>query len=305
MNTYDLWLIKTKKVPLTAHQLARANHLSASEAGILLGVHPFSYRPASEMDVDEAVQLGRLLERPILRWGARATGHRIVCNQFRVCQSDKLLSAQHDALSLTDCGVGFEAKTAGIRGGFLARELWGADGTDQVPEWIIAQVQQQMIVSGLETVWIPALIGGRGNLLYRVNRNEELCKMLVERAHDFWENHVLKDIPPPNETPSLDLARVMRRTAGKTVVINGWAAATYWRECDAKAKECQKEADLAKAAMLAEAGDAEIVSTDEGTLKISKSPQERIDTAKLRKEFPDVAKKVTKTTDVVRVTWKE
>jgi predicted phage-related endonuclease len=97
----------------------------------------------------------------------------------------------------------------------------------------------------------------------------------------------------------------MHRTPKKTIVINGWKAATMWRELDKIAKNAQDAADEAKAAMLAEAGDAEIISTDTGTLKISKSSQDRIDSTKLRKEYPEVADKVTKTSEVIRVTWKD
>jgi predicted phage-related endonuclease len=305
MNLYDLWLIKSGRVPLTQHQERRRGLLTSGDAAILLGVDPWPYRPPAEILADEAVQLGRLLERPILRWGARRCGQRIVCNQFRVSEHAGLkLGAQHDALSLSDPSQGFEAKTAGLRGPFLASELWGEEGTDQVPPWILAQTQWQAIVSGLAVVWVPALLGGRGHRLYRIDANKDLRDILLEKAHEFWEQYVRRDTPPPSAPPGLDLARMMHRTKGKTVRIDGWKTAAAWRELDAAAKAAEKAADQAKAAMLAEAGDAEEVETETGKLSIKRVSVERLDSQALRAALPDVAAKYVKSTEQVRVVWK-
>lgn len=304
MNLYDLWILKTGRAELTPHQQRRKALMTSSNAAILLGCHPWPFRTGTNMEENEVVQLGRLLERPVLRWAARKLGQRIVRNQFRVCKTDRLFAAQHDALSLTD-PVGFEAKTSGLRGRTGYTEEWGEPGTDQVPYHILAQCQWQALVSELEVVWVPALIGGRGQILFKVERNEELIKILVERAHDFWDKHVLKDTPPEGDPPSLDLVKLTRRTRGKSITIPGWKAAVKWRKLDAKAKEAVTAAEKAKARVLADMGDAEEAETEAGRVKLTKVSSIRIDTKLLRSEHPEIAAECEKQVNQVRVTWKE
>ena len=45
---------------------------------------------------------------------------------------------------------------------------------------------------------VAVLLGQREYLVYKVKRDNELLMMMYEAGKDFWENYVLKDIPPPS-----------------------------------------------------------------------------------------------------------
>jgi len=67
---------------------------------------------------------------------------------------------------------------------------------DKVPQEYILQCQWYMAVTGLPKWYIAVIIGGNKFVTKEVEKDEELIEYLIEIAKNFWENHVLKNIPP-------------------------------------------------------------------------------------------------------------
>jgi predicted phage-related endonuclease len=167
----------------------------------------------------------------------------------------------------------------------------------------LVQCHVQALVSGLDVVHVPALLGGRGRAMYRVIPNKDLMDLILERATEFWEKHVQADIPP-DSPPTLEVVRYLKKTPGKRVPIEA-AKVREWRELDAAAKDMTKKADAAKAVVLALLGDAVEGESELGLVKLTRSKTERIDGDALREKFPEVAKEVSKESETQRVTFKE
>ncbi len=95
-----------------------------------------------------------------------------------------------------------EIKTFGLlSGGRGAAEVWGQEGTDQIPSWYFAQVQWQMFIVGpqIKEVDLHVMVPGFGDKLfytYTIKRDDELIDILAQKAHDFWQNNVLKEVAP-------------------------------------------------------------------------------------------------------------
>ena len=290
----------------------RLKHIGASEVSALFGLSPWrtaydvylekTGKLESSDEMNEAMALGHAMEGHLLRWAAQSEGVKIVRNQFRV-HAGGVLSATHDALARDGQPIGFEAKTAGVLRGYADREEWGEEGTDHIPEGYLLQCMAQIAVSGLDMVIMPALLGGRGRALYRVMPNKDLIDAIVERVGTFWEKHVLADTPPEG-LPSIEIVRRVRRTPGKRIRIDA-KAVQAWRVAAEAKKDAEENADAAQVAVLALMGDADEGESDMGIVKVSKTKTKRIDVDKLRKEFPDVAAKVTKETEGPRVSFKK
>jgi len=79
-------------------------------------------------------------------------------------------------------------------------------------------------------------------------------------------------------------------------------AAKDYRELQAMIKELEAEADAIKANITAhmEAVNAETLQADVFTIKYTAYTTQRIDTAAIKKELPDVAARYTKTTEARR-----
>lgn len=85
--------------------------------------------------------------------------------------------------------IGLECKTTSA---YNTKEWEG----DEIPAQYIVQVQHYMAVTGAKAWWIAVLIGGQRFLYKRVERDDELIDQLIEIERNFWENHVVKNVPP-------------------------------------------------------------------------------------------------------------
>ena len=92
---------------------------------------------------------------------------------------------------------------------------WGPDGSDEVPEYYLAQVMFGLAITGREQATIAALIGDDLRC-YIFERDEELCAELIHKAFDFWNNHVIPKVPPPAQTKE-DTSHMIKRFSGFTV----------------------------------------------------------------------------------------
>jgi len=73
------------------------------------------------------------------------------------------------------------------------REQW--EGS-KVPDEYYAQVQWQLFITGWKFCYLVFLIGNRTLDIKIIERNEEVIKNLAKKGKEFWEEFVVKNIPP-------------------------------------------------------------------------------------------------------------
>jgi putative phage-type endonuclease len=92
-----------------------------------------------------------------------------------------------------------------------SRKGWGEEGTDQIPLHIYYAAEWELGILGPE--WVrcdfAVLFSGNEFKMYYANRNETIIKELQHRADTFWQNHVLKDVPPEVSEEPLEDPKVM------------------------------------------------------------------------------------------------
>lgn len=113
---------------------------------------------------------------------------------------------------------GLEIKTTTFR----FADLWGEEFSDDIPEWILIQVQWYMGLDGLPFYDVPVLID-RELKIYRIQKNSELIKTLRLAGHKFWHEHVLAKIPPPtDEAPGWSdyFKAIYPIDSGKTIKVS-------------------------------------------------------------------------------------
>lgn len=184
----------------------RRSGIGASEAAAVLGVSP--YASPREVYLDKLGKLPPVEETEAMRWGnllepliaqeyTRRTGRAVVEQQvFMRHQTHQHILATLDGM--TDQGWPVEFKTTGE---WTAKDL-GAEGSDHLPEHWIVQAHQQMLLTEAERVDFAVLVGGQNLRLYRVNRDQEIVDLLVERLGEFWDRVQRRD--PPAELHRAD-----------------------------------------------------------------------------------------------------
>ena len=268
-------------MPLTNHQLdLRKNHLGASETPVVLGLSPYSMTPRDiywrkvadiEDEPTKAQARGHWLEDSLLDWAAEQLGAGIVRNQFRVLhegEGAEILSATHDALMQAK-PEGLEAKVVGRWNPEYAD--WGEEGTDQIPASIVIQVQQQMLVSGLEVVWLPVAIETTGleRRMYRVPRDEELIGLFRVPAVEWWRRHVVSRVVTGDDpTPPMAVLKRLNRIEGSVVDLDAAVAELIESREQVKAeiKAVEERDEALKCRIIEALGEAEAGRLPDGRL---------------------------------------
>lgn len=262
-------------------RLERHKHLGSSDAAAVLGYDPWrepydvwaektGKTLSHERRSNPAMNLGQALEPVVLDWAEGQLGP--LKRDHQVPHKGGILFANVDALALTHSPpVIVEAKTSGIMTP-LYRNAWGEDGTDEISAHIIIQVHHQMLclsnrlghVDLAMDARVPALLGGRGFVMYEVPRQESLLVSMDEQLHEWWAKHVVTDIPPEG-TPNRTTIKRLIRMPGKVVDLD-MEAVGHWMTCRDKAKEWKQLREMAEAKMLATFGDAEVGNCELGTV---------------------------------------
>lgn len=188
---------------------ARQDGIGASDVAAILGLSPWQtplgvYR--AKMGVPNEIPenlayWGHALEEPLAQWvrghhpevGLISDGFsaRSVQWPWLTASPDRIAYESRDGVRSPYCPV--ELKTSSAFG----RDKW-ADG---VPLYYEAQVQAQLAVLDAPYGWLAVLHGGNDPELYRVERDDQfITEHLVPKTREFWEQHVLAQVPPEPTT---------------------------------------------------------------------------------------------------------
>lgn len=255
-------------MPLTEQDLARRRQfVTATDVPAILGVSPW----ANSADVffhktqgiapktNPAMECGTLLEPKVLEWAGKALGE-LLPGDWRVSDNG-INAASLDAMTLA--GEPVEAKTTGIVGPGTPHQ-WGEEGSDQIPDYVLIQVQAQLFVTAQRRAWVPALIGGRGFALFQVRANDDLHELIARVSIEFWTRHIQEREPPPRVTASLDTLKRIIRQPNKCVELADELALKF-NAAKAVKKTAEEEYETAQAALLEAMGDAEAAKWSGGT----------------------------------------
>jgi putative phage-type endonuclease len=290
---------------LTERQKAeRQTGIGSSDAAAILGLD--RYRTpydvwlqktgrVGDMPVGEKARLGNAIERSLLgEIGDRLGRHVRAPRQTFVRQADRRtkLRANIDAM-LDNARRGSEVveiKTTG------QVDDWGPDGSPEVPDRVLVQIHHQLYCAESPRGFVACCRAFRGLelTLHPIERDEALVGRIVETCSRFWRDNVLADKPPAGVASPEFLAHRKRNREtvsldDKLAIVEELAAA---RE---RLAHAENEVDRLKAEVLTALGDVE--SAQAGPYVVAYRPVEstRIDADRLRKQFPDIAAAVSKT----------
>lgn len=248
-------------MPITAQQREqRRHHLGSSDMASILGVDPWRNAydvflektgKVEDLKENEAMYLGTALEDGVLTFAEDQLG-KLKRNQYRSAQGFPIASNIDAIVVASEEPV--EAKTAGLLGPMA--EPWGDPGTDDLPDRVIIQAHCHMLCTDKEICHVPALLGGKGFVMYHVTLDKVILDLIMEKSTEFWDDYVLKDVPPPDVMPSYAMAKRMKRTPGKVVKIDE-VLVVNWESAKGNLKVAKEIREAAEAELLTALGDAD------------------------------------------------
>lgn len=249
-------------------RLARRHVVGSSDAAAVCGLDPHRDALAVYLEkvhdlepeeTSEAMDEGNAFEGAILEIAAKRLGVEIQRDVHAV-GPETFLAANIDAVVVAPDKLvrAFEAKKSAYG------HLFVQPGTDQVPDWILAQCAHYMgCLPSLELVYVPVLLARFGRTqveTFEAPRDPELVEVVREACINFWRRHVVPRVPPEPTLglgkSALSVLRRVRRIPASVAQVDPSLALRYM-EASRQAKEVDAAKDGAQAALLAAGGDAE------------------------------------------------
>ncbi len=295
-------LVSTRNLATEEWLKYRKQGIGGSDAGAVCGLNP--YRSAMEVYLDkttdeiemtdnEAMRQGREFEDYVARRFMEASGKKVrranamFCHEkypFMIADVDRMIAGEN---------AGLECKTASP---FMA-DKW-KDG--QIPIHYQLQCHHYMAVCNADCWYIAVLIYGREFKFYKIERDEEIIRNLIQIECDFWEDHVQKRIlPDPDGSKTADsvIAEYYSQSVPQSVPLTGFDEKLRRRQeilalidrMDTEKKQIEQELKLYL-------GEAEIAENEHYRVSWKSVSSNRLDEKRLKEEQPEIYKKYRKET---------
>lgn len=251
------------------------------------------YNDKTSDEVDDSdnasMEWGRRLEPVIRQKYADMTG-------MAVSQPDAMFqSIEHPFMvanvdGVRTDGVILEIKTA--RSG----ADWGEEGTDEIPEYYLTQVQHYMAVLGAERCDIAVLIAGSDFRIYTVKRDQELIDMLIDEERKFWDLVEARTPPAPRTVEEVASAFSVAKKEDKEANDDIADALVTMLRIQAQIKSLKEEEEAIKTAITGYMGEADTLTFQGTTLATWKNVKPRVtfDSVSFKKAMPDIYERYLK-----------
>ena len=287
--------------------------IGGSDVGAILGVNkyktPFEVylektEPITEVgEQSESAYWGDKFEEAVAKEFEKRTGKKVRRDRkhykhkdyhFMVANIDRRVVGENSIL---------ECKTANQ---YLLKD-WE---DEEIPASYLLQVQHYLFVTGAELGYIAVLIGGQKFIWKEVQRDEELIEMIIEAEKDFWKM-VEDKTPPPLDGSSAAEKYLLEKYSNAEVgkieelgleykdKIKNLFELKYQKDLlDTQIKEIENQIKF-------ELKDAEIGFVPGYSVSWKNVSSNRVDSKKLRAEYPDIYKEVLKESKSRRFSIKE
>lgn len=290
---------------------ARTRGIGGSDAATVLGLNkwrtPFELWLEKTGQVEpvssdsEAAYFGNLLEDVVAKEFSIRTGKKVRRRNAILRHPEyDFIRANVDRFVVGEKSI-LECKTTSA---FMAQE-WN---DDQIPDQYIIQMQHYLGVLGPEYKkgYFAVLIGGQRFIWKEIERDDELIQMIFEAEIDFWNNHVLANVPPAldgssaaekflaeryakaDDEKSVDLDRSYKEKLDRLVELKRIIS-----EFEREKKEIENE-------LKNELKEATYGFVPGYRVEWKQVTSNRVDTKKLKSEFPNIYEKVLKTSSYRR-----
>lgn len=180
----------------------------------LRGDEPRTITPPSE-----AAYCGQMLEGAVAEmykdksgYKLRGDGRQRFAHEARPWQTGRP-DRQVVTNTIVDPVFGLEVKTTDKDNA----SLWGTQGSADVPDRVSTQCHWYMSLTGFNRWDVAVLIGGNDFRTYTLRRDEKVERLLLRKAHDFWERHLRGGVMPEAAGEIDELREALKKTSNRVI----------------------------------------------------------------------------------------
>ncbi len=287
--------------------------IGGSDVGAILGVNkyktPFEVylektEPITEVkEQSESAYFGDIFEDVVAKEFEKRTGKKVRRDRKHYKHKDyPFMVANIDRRVVGENAI-LECKTANQ---YLASD-WK---DDEIPASYLLQVQHYLVVTGAEVGYIAVLIGGQKFIWKEVQRDEELIQMIIEAEKNFWK--MVQDKTPPALDGSSAAENYLKEKYKQAESEKSIELGFEYKDKIKAYFELKEQKDLLENQIKEienqikfELKDAEIGFTSGYSISWKNVSSNRVDSKKLKSEFPEIYEKVLKENKSRRFSIKE
>jgi putative phage-type endonuclease len=282
----------------------RTKYIGGSDIGAILGLSKFQSPLAvwQEKTGKENKRLdslplrfGSFAEEFIAREYSRSTGFELLHDQSTFVHPQHPMFCAH--LDRLVMGNGqdraptkiLECKTANP----YSTVEWGAARSDEVPLTYLCQVAWYQAITNIDQADLAVLFGNNDFRIYEIQRDAELEEMILKKALYFWQEHVLKNVPPPAQSEADCQTLFPKGDPTKTVGTNEQTFQLIRRLhlLNSEINEREIEISSIKKNLMNQMGVAETLTYQGKVLATWKAPKTsfRLDAKALEAQYPEIS----------------
>ena len=282
----------------------RSKYIGGSDIGAILGLSRFRSplqvwmeKTGKETSRADSLPLrfGSFAEEFIAKEYSHSTGFELVHDESAFIHPEHSMFCAHiDRLVMGD-GLDspptkiLECKTANP----FSQGDWGIVGSDEVPLPYLCQVAWYQAITGIEQADLAVLFGNCDFRIYEIARDKELEKMIIQKALFFWNEYVLRDIPPPVQSEADCQTLFSRGDPSKSMEAKAEIIELTKRLQILNSEIDSREAEIShiKQNIMGQLGEAETLTYQGKVLATWKTPKLsfRLDSKRLEAENPELA----------------
>lgn len=293
----------------------RSKGLGGSDIGTMMGLNPYksAYQlwlektgQAESPDISDkiAIKVGNELEDLVARIFEQETGLKVQKdNKTHFHKDFPFLLANIDRKIVGERAL-LECKTTSV---FNADE-WK---DDEVPASYLMQVQHYLNVLNYDYAYIAVIVGNSRFICKKIERDEELITLYTNMAMDFWLNNVLNMV-----APEIDGSMVTKQALNLVEYEEGKSKpmtkeqeelAKYIENLKSDIKHLNDMKSQAENQLKEQMSNDELSELTSSKLKVTwKSiSHNRVDTDKLKKQYPEIYQECCKESSYKKLTIKE
>jgi len=281
----------------------RSKYIGGSDIGAILGLSRF--KTPLEVWMEKTGKETKRLDSLHLRFGSfaeefvaseysRATGFELLHDESIFIHPEHAFMSAHMDRFVLEVGSSsptrlLECKTANP----FSSGDWGEVGSDQVPMSYLCQCIWYMAITGIEKTDLAVLFGNSDFRIYEITRDQGLEELVIAKATTFWNDYVLKDIPPPVQSEADCQTLFSKGDPAKSIEAKEETLELTKRlhalnsEIDIR----EEEISSIKQNIMSQMGEAELLTYQGRTLASWKAPKPsfRLDSKTLELEHPEIA----------------
>lgn len=283
----------------------RKKGLGGSDIAAILGISKWSsaidiwlQKTNQKFDApieNEAMTWGKILEPVIRETFIKVTGKKTI-EVKAILQNEEhpFMIADVDGLTQDDNGnpAILEIKCVSE----YKRSEWD---NDQIPQYYMTQVMHYLAVTGLDTAYVVALVGGNSMIIREVHADEEMIAMLIACEKDFWQKVTGMTRPEADGSDACkDLLDSLYRGGISDQIVLPEEAVEFvdlYIEASAEEDSAKAKKQLASNRLKEIMGDYNTGTCLGHTISWKPVSTDRFDSKKFKEDEPELYEKYTKT----------